>query len=124
MLMHPLVGPNHDLVRRDASAESLSLSVTKSVTAILGQYQLALVCAACEGVGQTLVHVRPPATSPFDRSGATGIFVPVCFEVRTFLPGLVYLVPPFKVASAGPGALPALVGHVLVLAYAVLNELR
>src|SRR6476646_7443361 len=89
-----------------------------------GQFDLALVCAACEGVAQTFVHVRAPATSPFERSSATGIFVRVFFEVRTFLPGLVYLAPPFKVASAGPGALPALVGHVLVLAYAVLNELR
>src|SRR5689334_1796077 len=54
------------------------------------QFDLALVCAACEGVGQTLVHVRAPATSPFERSGATAIFVRVFFEVRTFLPGVVY----------------------------------
>ncbi len=65
-----------------------------TVSARLGQYQLALVRATCEGVGQTLVHVRAPATSPFERSGATGIFVRVFFEVRTFLPGVVYLVPP------------------------------
>src|SRR5262245_51228328 len=58
----------------------------------LRQYQLALVRAAREAVVQTLVHISAPATSPFVHSGATGIFVRVFFEVRTFLPGLVHLV--------------------------------
>src|SRR5262245_34627969 len=94
------------------------------MSARLGQYQLTLVPAASDGVRQTLVHVRASATGAFVFAGAPSVFVRVVLEVRTLLPALVHLVSAFKVVSASSGALPALVGHVLVLTHAVLDELR
>ena len=80
-------------------------------SATLGQHQLALVCAACEGVRQILIRVRSPATGAFVGASATGNLVRVFVEVRTLLPALVYLVSTFKGVSACPGALPAFVGQ-------------
>src|SRR5262245_56815106 len=90
----------------------------------LGQYQLTLVPAASDGVRQTLVHVRASAADALKFAGAPSVFVHVFLEVRTLLPALVHLVSAFKVVSACSGALPALVGQVLVLTHAVLDELR
>src|SRR5262245_1746068 len=92
----------------------------------LGQYHLALICAAeqCACVVQGLVHVRAAATSAFVFASATGIFVRVFLEVRTLLPALVSLVSTFKGVTAGSAGLPPLVRHVLVLPHAILSELR
>src|SRR5262245_37321627 len=90
----------------------------------LGQFQRAFVFAAEECVGQSFVRVRAAATGAFVFAGAPGPLVSVFLEVRTLLPGLVSLVSTFVGVSAGSGALPALVWHVLVLPHAILCELR
>src|SRR5262245_3340180 len=74
------------------------------------QFDLALVCAACEGVGQTLVNIRAAATSPFVHSGATGIFVRVFFEVRTFPQVSCILSPPLRLSVQVPAPFQLLSG--------------
>src|SRR5262245_14213953 len=54
----------------------------------------------------------------------SGKLTRVFLEVRTLLPALVHLVSTLKSPSAGPAALPAPIGQVLVLTYAVFRGLR
>src|SRR5262245_60307410 len=89
----------------------------------LRQHQLALVCAAREGVRHVLVNIGAAATGALVFTGAARERVWICFQLRTLLPGVGQLVSIFIGARAGPVALPASIGHVLILSYAVHGDL-
>src|SRR5262245_53151708 len=89
-----------------------------------GQFQLALLSAVRDGVGQIFACIGSYATGTLVFAGPTGKLTRVFLEVRTLLPALVHLISTLKSPSTGPAALPALIGQVLVLTYAVLRGLR
>jgi hypothetical protein len=73
---------------------------------------------------KAIVSFSALTTGAFVFAGLPGRLERVFLEVRTLLPALVSLVSTFVGVSAGPGGLPALVWHVLVLPHAILCVLR
>ena len=99
------------------------MGVRSVLAARLGQYQLALVSAAAEGVRQ-VSSVRAAAAGAFVFAGATGDLERIFLEVRTLLTALVQLVSTFKSDVAGPRAVPAPIRHILVVSYAIVGGHR
>src|SRR5262245_42086564 len=90
-----------------------------------GQFYHGLVFAGCQRVfEECLRRVGAAATGTLVFAGAAGDLVQVFLEVRTLLPSDVDRVSTFKSLRASSAALPASIGHVLVLSYAVFCVFR
>jgi hypothetical protein len=84
MITEPLLQPRDTILQTAQRSDARGLVVAvaiNSVSATLGQHQLALVCAACEGVRYILVHVGSAAAGVLVFSGAPGKFGCVFLEV-------------------------------------------
>ena len=84
MITEPLLQPRDTILQTAQRSDARGLAVAvaiNSVSATLGQHQLALESAACEGVRNILVHVGSAAAGALVLSGATGKFVCVFLEV-------------------------------------------
>ena len=84
LITEPLLQPRDTIPQTAQRSDARGLAVAVAiniVSATLGQHQLALESAACEGVRNILVHVGSAPAGALVLSGATGKFVCVFLEV-------------------------------------------
>jgi hypothetical protein len=101
----------HDLTHR-----STSLSMAPS-----RQYNFAFEATAAKRVCQIVVRVSADAAGALKFTGSAQDLISILLDVRTLVKGLYDRVAALKLPRAGPGPLPAFIGHVFVFANAVLG---